>query len=363
MNSRLVSRITSQLLGTVDQNTWFCLKSRLIIYYAQRGDLEEANKQVTQLRERFSVVGSARGAACVNLAEAIICFQSGATQDAVVKSRRAYALSTAASDDELICLSAACLAHFYSNLRCYEDAISLARTALEEPHTKEKFAIARASLVVADIYHLFADFSQAKVWYDSARIAAVDDGDEIMIGIILYNISTHRLNALRVSQMEGKFDTNTSARLSLEASSSSNFDLGVGSSAFPALLPILNAQVLTVRGNFLDAAEAFSHCIERIRMTDMQRLWPALYADYAWCLANLGREVDALALLSRIECFDMRPAAADDRALTFYRMSNTYTLLGDAAKASQFNEKMLADLAIERGIQAEAIVALKRAFS
>jgi len=360
--SRILDRIFKYLNESLSHNDWFKSKARLAIYYAQKGDSIAAAKQVSQIRNALKVHDSAYGVVYANLAEATICFQGGSNGEAVSKSRRAYALSKALSDKGLISMSSAWLAHFFFNAGQYENAINSASECLAEPNYCEKIATARACLVIANLYHFFDNFQSAKEWYDAARIAAVDEGDEVMIGVILYNIVTYRLNNTRMSQLTaGSFDFNT-FRLNLEAASSSNFDSGVQSSALPLLLPFLNAQVLTLNGRFSEAAELFEKWLFRDVSGDMKRLYPALRADYAWCLANIGRKNEALHELSMVDAGLSICDAPDDRAMALNRAAMVYSFFGDTDFALECLNNMKIALAEHRIIQERVLTKMNSHF-
>jgi tetratricopeptide (TPR) repeat protein len=356
--SRLLNEIQQRLNEKLSIRDWFKYKSRLIIYFAQKGNRADAASELLQLREALRVQGSAHGAVYVNLAEATVCFHAGSTADAIEKSRRAHALSNAMCDRALISQSSAWLSHFYFNTGRYMDAIAAASESLGEIGVCEKCSVVRASLVVADLYHFFEDAISAKKWYDAARSGALDEGDEVMTGIILYNIATHRLNGARLSDLAGAYRTGDNFRLSLEAASSSNYDFGVQSSAFPVFLPLLNAQIFTLDRKFSEAAEIFEDCLSRGNSGDMRRLYPAIRADYAWCLANLGRRIEALREIMQVVAELSLADAPDDRAFALNRASLTYGLLGDVELALAYKAEMHSALEEHRKIQAIVLATL-----
>lgn len=360
--SRILDKISARINEAISPSDWFKNKARLAIYYAQKGDAIDAAKEISQIRNALQSENSACGVIYANLVEATICFQRGSNYEAIEKSRRAYALSNALADKGLISLSAAWLAHFCFNAGQYENAISFASECLADTSACENIAFARSCLVIANLYHFFDDFQSAKEWYDAARIAAVDEGDEVMIGVILYNIATYRLNNIRMSELtEGVFDADT-FRLNLEAASSSNFDSGVQSTSLPLLLPLLNAQVQTLNGRFSEAAELFEKWLYRDMSADMKRLYPALRADYAWCLANLGRKNEALHEISIVNAGLSVCDAPDDRAMALYRIAMAYSLFGSMNFAIDYLNRMRIALSDHRLIQIDFLKKLNLRF-
>jgi tetratricopeptide (TPR) repeat protein len=360
--SRIEDQIIRRLGDSTSYDDWLSNKSRLAIYLAQKGDIAAAERQVLEIRNGRQTQSNLREVVCANLVEATICFQRGVTSEAIEKARRAYALSKSVTDKGLSSMSAAWLAHFLFNAGIYHEAIVFAAESLVEPTFCEKMVIARASLVVASMYHFFDDYKSAKLWYDSARNAAVAEGDDVMIGLVLYNIATYRLNNIRMLELNGKSSGDDMLRLKLEAMSSSNFDLGVQSSAFPVFLPLLTAQILTLDKKYFEASKIFEKWLCEVASGDMKRLYPPLRADYAWCLANIGLRSSALSEVSRVVADLSFCDAPDDRAMALNRVAMTYSLCGNSEDAFESASRMRTALTDHQVIQSKILTELNLAF-
>ncbi len=344
--SRLLDRLTNELTSHPIDRSWAQIKSRIAIYLCQKGDLELARREIVAIREWIGDGKDAFGTIYVNIAEATLAYQLGNSQEAVVKSRRAYAMSSLVSMASVRSISSAWLSHLEFNEGNFGLAVSLAGESLRSAAGVDYCAVARASCVVADILSLFGRFEKAVSWYKKARDAALSDGDEIMMGQILYNSAAFQLNSLRISNMVEPRALQDLSFTNLLVDSTANYDSGVQSTALPSLLITLKAQLLALRGDFAAAVSLFERCFGVESLVGERRLAPLYRADYAWCLMNLG-DVDAAKehmtaltddLVLRLPC--------DESAMINIRLSQLHKMIGGYEMAKLY--ELLAAASLER---------------
>jgi tetratricopeptide (TPR) repeat protein len=80
----------------------------------------------------------------------------------------------------------------------------------------------------------------------------------------------------------------------LEAESTGNFDIGIGTASLSWFIPLLRAQSLTVEGRYAEAVELFAENLDSAERHGVARLLVSFLADSAWCKFKLGLSKAAL---------------------------------------------------------------------
>ena len=140
----------------------------------------------------------------------------------------------------------------------------------------------------------------------------------------------------------GRDDHGDGAHALLAADSTWNFDQLVGAVSLNAYVPLLRAQLLSLRGNAGEALELYEKHLQTGLSQGLGSLQGNLMADLAWCRAKLGHtdaaRQDALAAEESLQL-----GTVDDRALGFGRLAEAFGLLGDKAAATR-NENLAATM-------------------
>ena len=357
--SRIERRIFSELSNEVSEKKRAELKARLAIYYYQKGEIEKANHEVFEVRQWLSASSDSTVMVYINLAESTCLYQLGAPAEAALKARRAYAVSCASARPDLIAFSASWLAHLEFNSDNHESTICLLGESLVRADGAESVAQARCFSLVADIFNFCGDFPAAGPWYRKARSAAVEDGDEIMLGQIIYNSAIYRFNNIRLSSVAGEIFPEESRFTELMIDSTSNYDLGVKSTAFKSLLPMLNAQLLTFRGKYAEACEIFENWLGPTESRVDYRMSCLCLADYAFSLAKLGQTQAALEQLTRFSESEHHALPTDDASLVSFQMSGLYNITGNQSLAEAYYRRARVELRKTLDIQAQTLALLK----
>jgi hypothetical protein len=132
-------------------------------------------------------------------------------------------------------------------------------------------AAARVSLVIADALHYAGRFDLACPWYAAVREHALVEGDDAMISAMLHNIAAFRANEVRLADAFGTANSADAKRALLEAESTSNYDLGIGTLSMAFLIPLMKAQLLAIEGRFEEALEIFNDMLEQESPENLER--------------------------------------------------------------------------------------------
>ena len=205
-----------------------CLRAQRGIYLARQGKYDEAQAIVKAVREEFGTRPNAEVTAWISLVEALIHFYGQPGPQALDRLRRAHALSRAMNHPVLVSLCAAWLAHIEFDANPMEPMLQYAVEALRLAQPSHHAALARVSLVIADAFHYAGRFDLAKPWYAAVREHALAEGDDAMISAMLHNVAAFRANEVRLADAFGQPKTDDAKRALLEAESTHNCDLGIG---------------------------------------------------------------------------------------------------------------------------------------
>jgi tetratricopeptide (TPR) repeat protein len=197
----------------------------------------------------------------------------------------------------------------------------------------------RVGLVLAQALHLADRLDLALPWYENARTHASAEGDEAALSALMHNMAWLRAQRLRASDCELVACPTSEERYALlGVESTKNFDLLIGSTSLVALVPMLRAQVLTVRGQYTAALALFETEMTPALQSGMTRLHADLLADQAWCYVKLQQHEPALRLAKAAEANIDHNGQFDDRAIAHGRLAQTFSILGLPGEASQNRE-------------------------
>jgi tetratricopeptide (TPR) repeat protein len=343
MKSRLLARLEEDARTSADRVSWARSVCRAASQFARQGLTTEASIAIDSVRRTFGVGLDPEVASWLMLAEGIMHFAAGDHRAALDRIRRAEGLAVALNTTPAKATCAAWLAHIEFNLSNFDSMIPLLCRALKEAAPGDHQALGRASLVMADAYHYAGSFSQARPWYDAARLHATSEGDEAMIGAMLHNVAAFRAVNVLLANALGECLPEEAQRAKMEATSAASYDTAVGTRSFDSLTALLSGQLLIVEGKNQEAQE-------RLSSVDLaalpERLWPVLHADIAWC-ANILGDTER----SKAHCREALTAMKtqmddDDAAYAWSRLASLYGTFGDSVASDEMAKKARA--AMER---------------
>lgn len=336
MASRLLTQLASRIAAARDPVEAACLRAQRGIYLARQGKVDEAEALVKAVRGEFGTQPNAEVTAWISLVEALIQFYGEPGPKALDRLRRAHALSRAMNHPVLVPLCAAWLAHIEFNSNRMEPMLQYAGEALRLAQPDHHAARARVSLVIADAFHYAGRFDLAKPWYAAVRQHALAEGDDAMISAMLHNVAALRANQVRFADAFGDQQLEEIKRAELELESTKNYDLGIGSVSFSALLPLVRAQLLVVGGRYAEAESVYTSVLDEPEAEQLERLEACYFADRGWCRSQLGSEDAALSDVHEAISREHLPADPDDVAATAARIAQTLEAIGQLGLATTY---------------------------
>jgi tetratricopeptide (TPR) repeat protein len=351
--SRIEESLLSRIQNSSIERERAMLSSRLAIYYFHKGESERAIKLVDKVRAWLRLNDGLDVMVYINLAEAADLFQSAQTQEAIQKAKRAYALSAASGRRDLVALSAIWLAHLDFNDGLYVDAVRMIGVCLSSLDQSEALARTRCYTLIADILSFCGMASKATPWYTKARAAAVEEGDEIAIGQIIYNSAAIRFNNLRLSHVRGEEIVEELRFLELMISSSSHYDAGVSSRAFKSFLPMLNAQLLMLRGDFKNASRIFALWLQTPDAAVDKRVKAICQADFALSKTRSGDLSQAIEMAGTIELQIDVSLPPDEAAIIYHQRAELFSVAGDAGRSELYTNMVKEELNKHEKVQRE----------
>jgi tetratricopeptide (TPR) repeat protein len=363
MASRLLAQLAARIATARDPVEAACLRAQRGIYLARQGKYDEAEAIVKSIRDEFGTRPNAEVTAWISLVEALIHFYSQPGPKALDRLRRAHALSHAMNHPVLVPLCAAWLAHIEFNSNRMAPMLQYAVEALRLAKPEHHAALARVSLVIADAFHYAGRFDLAKPWYAAVRQHALAEGDDAMISAMLHNVAAFRANEVRLADAFGVSTPTEARRALLEAESTLNYDIGIGTLSMALLIPLMKAQLLATEGRFSEALEIFNDVLDRDSPENLERRKACFYADRAWCRLQLNQVDLALADVETACAHSENSTDSDDSASMHARVAEVLAQLGKyelslehKRKATEFRQRHL-------NVQAELLMQLEQSIS
>lgn len=350
--SRLLARLDEAITRERNPLQRAGLQAERAAFLARQGQLGAARVVVAQLKQQFGAQPQAGLSAWLALVEGLIDHYEHLGPSARDRMQRAYALSAVPGLRALHALAAAWLAHLEYTGDDMTSMVRHVREALTGADAQHHAARSRATLVVAEAYHLAGRVETADRWYARSRQHAQADGDQAHLSALMHNRAWLQASELRAQALFG--DTAAASGLApalLGAESAAHFDSVIGTASLGALLPMLRAQICVLAGRWADADSLFATHFDAAMHQGLARQRAPLLADWAWCACALGQadaaERDAAAAEAALDDCDL-----DDRALTQARLAQVWAGRAQPQRAAALHERAQRDRAAHRAAQA-----------
>lgn len=348
MDSRLLATLNAQASSTRDPVLWARAVCRAASHFARHGMTREALKSIGVVRAQFGNELHHEVASWLMLAEGVLHFFQVQTRESYDRIRRAYGLAVALQTESALPSCAAWMAHFEFNECMYDKMTIHLGEALRLAKPDDHQARARASLVMADAFHLAGRFDLARPWYEETRQRAAAEGDEATLSAMLYNVAAFRAANVRLADTFGLEMTKEAHRAKMEAASSVNYDFAIETQGLEFLTKMLRGLIYTIQKEY---HLAFEMLISIDTSKIPKRMLGSIYADLAWCSTNLGDLENGwqLATTATISLSDI--SESDDRAYVTSRIAETALLCNRTEEASEFRRAAILSLEMHRSFQ------------
>ena len=338
MTSPLVARLEAELRTIADPIEKGCLSAQLACYQARVGEFDHAELRRVALRKEFGDGHSARVSILIMCLEGLLLYFKDLDPGARDRLMRANLLSVACHQQKLVGLTSAWLAHIDFNQGRYDSMAGAIAQCFGAMDADDGTALCRVSLVLGDAFSFVDQMTQARVWYEHARVTANRIGDQAAVGALTYNRAALHVASARVKRLACLPDPAEIKYVNAEVRSAVNYQYVARLASLDHLLRAASIGVLMLEEKYEEAASSISELISSSAVPINSAELALLHADHAHCLARLGKSQHAadaaqLATSIRADRFD-----ADDRALIFGALSAFSASSGDAATAESFRE-------------------------
>lgn len=336
-SSQLVIDLEAAIAAAGDPIDADSLRADLAAQWARLGRMDEAEAMLNGLRQKYREASHPRLTPWLNFAEATIDLRAGRGPEALIKMRRAHAMSVAIGLTPLASHAAAWLAHLYWNAQDVDTAVRHAREALRGSPRNDHRTRCRVSLVVAEMLAMSCAVEEAKAWFARARqhIAAV--GDDASRSALNFNLSAVSLASLKqVVFCEAEVENaERKAVIQDEVSQALDDLLKIPMDDKSALQ---HAQILSLRGHTRLALASYDKYLKASVIPSKVQRHAEWLSDEAWChgrLRNVAQSLEKTELALSALAIDTQ---IDDQAAVHSRTSLVYALAGDGGEARHHDE-------------------------
>ena len=333
MDSRLLDSLNEQAANTRDPIAWARTVCRAAAHYARHGMSAEALTAIKNVRNHYGTDLDPEVASWLMLAEGVLNYFLARTAEAYGRIRTAYGLAVALQTDSALPICAAWMALIEFHDGEYVKMCSHLEEALTQAKSDDHPAHARASLVLADAYHLSGSYLLARPWYEEARFRAADDGDNASLSAMLHNVASIRAANTRLDDTFGLDAVKETQRASLETASSRHYDHAINTHGLGFLSLLLRGLTKTLSKNFAEAIDLFM----QVDPEKLQRqMLSPYYIDLAWCHTNIGHSDEADRYLTTALTSATEMKEDDDRAYFYSRAAQVAERLARQLEADSF---------------------------
>ena len=336
LRSRLAQRLDAEIAAAAAVPARAAvLQAQRAILWLRHGRAAEAREELDRLQVRALVHPRVDLAAWLHLAEGLTAYFSAFGGGAGERVRRAHVMARAAGLTPLQSLCDAWLAQMAFVDRDIDRLVPHAQAVLAAP--ADHGAACRVASALGMAWDMAQDEAAASAWYAWGRRAASADGDDAALAALLYNQTQMRAQRIRHAALAGQPGEGPAALLGVD--SIGHFDDAVGGSARADLTPLLRAQLMTVQGDFANAAPLLEAHLPEAVAAGLARTGGSLLADLAWCWANTGDTARARALADQaaveVLAEDSPHCDLDERAALHARLAQVYARLHEDGLAAR----------------------------
>lgn len=336
MNSRLLETLLAEARSSTDRDAWARAMCRAASTYARQGHTDEALSAIGGVRAAYGKDLSAPGGVWLMLSEGILHFFQGRWKESFDRTRRAHAIAFAMNVEEAKPTCSAWMAHIDFNELRFESMVKHLRDALTLARPDDHQALARASLIVADVINYCGDFQLARPWYEKTRLHATAEGDQATLSALMHNMAAFLTGNIRLADAFGQTSAAEVKHALMQANSAWNYDSAIGTASMQTLVPLLQGQLLTVQAEH-EAAYRMLSSIDRVALES--KSIPLLLVDMAWSLVAQGRISDAAPIAEEAASLINESTDIDEVAFMNARLAKIAQQSGELERA----ERLMAD--------------------
>jgi hypothetical protein len=339
-----VSRLLADIDTARDAASSAMLTAELAAYWARVGEFDEAERLRTELRGTFGDGRDVRVSILIMCVEGLLLYFRELSPGALDRLARARLLSVASGHRSLTALTSAWLAHIhFNNCRYVEmsDAIGVCLKSLDMTNLP---ALCRVSMLLGDAHLYSGSAAVAQRWYDQARAAAIELGDQAFVGALTYNRSALRVFFTRIESVVAVQSNDLIRLLSGEVQSAINYQAVAQLRSLDHLLATSRVGVLMLQKNALIAKQEIDALLASNEIKPLSSQASILSADLALCLAQLGSLGSSMPLVDEVLTRDLTQYDSGDRVLIYASLKEACDLCGRHGLVESLSQLLMAAL-------------------
>jgi hypothetical protein len=345
MTSALVKRLVALANESSNLDDRAVHIAKLACYWARVGEFDRAESLRTQLRETFGTGRNVQVSILIMTLEGLLHFFKSLSPDARDRFARAALLSSSFGQKDLLALTSAWLAHVDFNLYRFESMAVSLQACLDNIEYDDGTADCRVSLVLGDAFLFSGNVGASQSWYERARLAYSNLGDQASVGAIIYNRAALRASNLRLSSLVSPVDLKEVSAVDAEIRSAMNYQAMARLLSLEHLMHAAQIGMQLAAGKFQDAANSIDQLIESEVVPVGSGEHALLLADLANCRSQLSQFQQAEAAIAASAALQIDDLPPDDRALTYASLAAAADPLGKSVDALEFRRKSQESLA------------------
>lgn len=339
MASQLELRLHQQIQQETDDFARAALSAELGCYWARTGDFERSDGVRSELRQKFGTGRSLKVSVRLMLLEGLLMYYKDLNRGARDRILRANLLSTSFHERELTALTSAWLAHIDFNRCDFPSMAAEIEKCMNLIDNDNGSALCRVSLVLGDAFLHCNDREYSQFWYEKARQAATEIGDQAAIGAITYNRAALNVQNLRLGVARGVLLDEQGTRLQMELKTAINYQNLARLKSLDHLLDAATVGLMVVLGEHAEAVTKAAGLLDQNLVPNRSGEHIILLADLARCYIALGDSYSAQEMRSAIGNVDTLKLDPDDSAIVFSSLADTAKRLGEDDLALEYKDR------------------------
>lgn len=346
MASQLEVRLQQLIQQETEPSRRAALSAELGCYLARVGDFERADCIRSELRSQFSDGRFLRISIRLMLLEGLLIYYKDLSSTARERVFRANVLCSSFREVELLALTSAWLAHIDFNQSNFQSMATEIRTCLGVMANDNKNALCRVSLVLGDAFLYSGNRKSSQIWYERARLAATELGDQAAVGAITYNRAALNVQNLRLKAIRSDLRNEDVAKVHMELKSAINYQNLAQLRSLDHLLRAANVGLMILMCEYDVTLVEAIELLNSKAIPEASGEYLILLADIVKCYAVSGDLKSALRYKSEIENALMSKLDRDDAAIVLSSLSDSSRFLCENDLADDYRNRALEALLI-----------------
>ena len=252
---------------------------------------------------------------------------------------RALLLGKAMGYKTIVSLAAAWKAHIEFQSGDFDAMVLSIQDSIANCTSNDLDAITRRSIVVCNCLMICGQRQAAMRWFDTARRAAVENGDQASIEALIYNKAAFLTTWLRAENCLSPVDQSSVLSVRSEIASARNFQNLIGIAALTVHIHLWDARQYLLSKEYAAAAEKLTALRSELPENDESFGRSYIDLEISFCLALQERRDEAFRLYESLPVIDLERLDVDEQLVATWmrlemsRRDGRFGVVDDLASA------------------------------